>query len=190
MRCERRAAAVLALCKQWVQNLYGVAHKFLETILLIRSNNEFWNSKSECSQIFWLIRISLICYCFFHQKQYDRDVTVNTFLVWPLRCWAESAPLGWNRVKVSENLGATTVVPVAPAVTSLIMNRLKYSKKFRIRSFELVVGPGEPLQVILRQINIFCPHLTQNMITEFFRFTKIYINWSEIQTTICVNLRM
>ena len=32
---------------------------------------------------------------------------------------AESAPLGWNRVKVSENLGATAVAPVAPAVTSL-----------------------------------------------------------------------
>ena len=34
--------------------------------------------------------------------------------------WAESAPPGWNRVKVSENLGATPVAPVAPVVTSLI----------------------------------------------------------------------
>ena len=33
--------------------------------------------------------------------------------------WAESAPLGWNRVKVSEKLGATSVAPVAPADTSL-----------------------------------------------------------------------
>ena len=32
---------------------------------------------------------------------------------------AESAPPGWNRVKVSENLGATAV---APAVTSLVPN--------------------------------------------------------------------
>ena len=31
----------------------------------------------------------------------------------------ESAPPGWNRVKGSENLGATAVAPVAPAVTSL-----------------------------------------------------------------------
>ena len=31
----------------------------------------------------------------------------------------ESAPLGWDRVKVSENLGATSVAPVAPVVTSL-----------------------------------------------------------------------
>ena len=30
-----------------------------------------------------------------------------------------SAPPGWNRVKVSENLGATANAPVAPAVTSL-----------------------------------------------------------------------
>ena len=28
-------------------------------------------------------------------------------------------PPGWNRVKASENLGATAVAPVAPAVTSL-----------------------------------------------------------------------
>ena len=33
--------------------------------------------------------------------------------------WAESAPPGWNRVKVSANLGATTVAPVAPLVTSM-----------------------------------------------------------------------
>ena len=29
-------------------------------------------------------------------------------------------PPGWDRVKVSENLGATAVAPVAPADTSLI----------------------------------------------------------------------
>ena len=33
--------------------------------------------------------------------------------------WAEFAHPGWNRVKVSENLGATAVAPVAPVVTSL-----------------------------------------------------------------------
>ena len=40
----------------------------------------------------------------------------------PLRCWGRICPppLGWNRVKVSENLGATTVVPVAHADTSLL----------------------------------------------------------------------
>ena len=37
----------------------------------------------------------------------------------PLQRWAESAPLGGNRVKVSENLGATLVAPVACVVTSL-----------------------------------------------------------------------
>ena len=36
-----------------------------------------------------------------------------------MRWWAESAPPGWDRVKVSENLGATAVAPVAPVVTSL-----------------------------------------------------------------------
>ena len=38
----------------------------------------------------------------------------------PLRWWAESAPLGWDRVRASENLGATAVAPVAPVVTSLL----------------------------------------------------------------------
>ena len=37
----------------------------------------------------------------------------------PRQWWAESAPPGWNRVKVSENLGATSVAPVAPVNTSL-----------------------------------------------------------------------
>ena len=40
----------------------------------------------------------------------------------PLRWFAESAPLGEDRVKVSENLGATSVAPVAPVDTSLIQN--------------------------------------------------------------------
>ena len=44
----------------------------------------------------------------------------------PLRWRAEFAPLGWDRVKVSENLGTTAVAPVAPADTSLIhMNAIK-----------------------------------------------------------------
>ena len=38
----------------------------------------------------------------------------------PCQWWAESAPLGWNRVKVSENLGATAVALVAPVDTSLL----------------------------------------------------------------------
>ena len=48
-----------------------------------------------------------------------RDVTMGNF--WCPLCdgWAESVPPGWNRVKVSENLGATTVALVAPLVTSL-----------------------------------------------------------------------
>ena len=40
---------------------------------------------------------------------------MENFQLRPLQWWAESAPLGWDRVKVPENLGGT----VAPAVTSL-----------------------------------------------------------------------
>ena len=41
-----------------------------------------------------------------------------------LQWWAESANPGWDRVKVSENLGATKVALVAPADTSLKHNRM------------------------------------------------------------------
>ena len=41
---------------------------------------------------------------------------MGKFLVQPLQCWAESAPPGQNRVKVSKNLSATAVAPVAPAL--------------------------------------------------------------------------
>ena len=37
----------------------------------------------------------------------------------PCQWWTESAPLGWNRVNVSENLDATAVAQVAPVDTSL-----------------------------------------------------------------------
>ena len=37
----------------------------------------------------------------------------------PLRWWVESAPPVGDRVKVSENLGATSVAPVTPVDTSL-----------------------------------------------------------------------
>ena len=46
----------------------------------------------------------------------------------PLRWWAESVPPGWDRVKVSENLGATSVAPVAPADTSLYWAGYKLEK--------------------------------------------------------------
>ena len=49
----------------------------------------------------------------------NRDVTTGKFEVQPLRWWAESASHGWDRVKVSENLGTTAVVLVAPVDTSL-----------------------------------------------------------------------
>ena len=49
-----------------------------------------------------------------------RDVTTRKIQVRPCQWWAESAPLGRNRVKVSENLGVTAVAPVAPLVTSLL----------------------------------------------------------------------
>ena len=39
-------------------------------------------------------------------------------------------PPGWDRVKVSENLGATAVAPEAPADTSLVQCQPVYEGKF------------------------------------------------------------
>ena len=46
---------------------------------------------------------------------------MGIFLVQPLQWWARISPPGWNRVKVSENVGAPAVAPVAHAVMSLNM---------------------------------------------------------------------
>ena len=54
--------------------------------------------------------------------RYVRDLTAGKCWLRHLIWWAESIPLGWDRIKVSENLGATVVAavaPVAPVVTSL-----------------------------------------------------------------------
>ena len=51
----------------------------------------------------------------------SRDVTAGKIEMRPLRWWAESALPGRDRVKVTENLGATSVAPVAPVDTSLII---------------------------------------------------------------------
>ena len=59
-----------------------------------------------------------------------RDVTTGKFQVRPHQWWAESAPPGWNRVRVSENLGATAVAPVAPVDTLPVIDmgqRAKFS---------------------------------------------------------------
>ena len=47
------------------------------------------------------------------------------------------------------------------------------------------------VQVVLRQINIFLQQLTQNMTTDFRRFTQIVQNKRAVLNfrTICVNLR-
>ena len=39
-----------------------------------------------------------------------RDESTRKFLVQPLQWWAESATPGWNRVKIFEKVGSTTVL--------------------------------------------------------------------------------
>ena len=52
-------------------------------------------------------------------RPYDpiRDVSTGKLMVRPQRWWAEYAPHGWNRVKISENLGAIADVLVSPMDT-------------------------------------------------------------------------
>ena len=66
-----------------------------------------------------------------------RDVIMGKIQVRPLQWWAESAPPGWDRVKVSENLGATAVAPVAPADTSLgyVVSYQRVSQKLVLQTF-------------------------------------------------------
>ena len=44
-------------------------------------------------------------------------MTTGKIQLLPLQWWPESAPPGCNSVKVSQNLGATAVAPVAPVDT-------------------------------------------------------------------------
>ena len=48
-----------------------------------------------------------------------KDVTTGKCQLQPLQWRVESAPLGWDRVNVSENLSLAVVALVAPEVTSL-----------------------------------------------------------------------
>ena len=70
----------------------------------------------QCGQnIYW---IALEFEDFLTSLIFGKDVNTRKILVLPRWWWAES--LHRNRVKVSENLGATAVAPVAPMDTSLM----------------------------------------------------------------------
>ena len=63
------------------------------------------------------------CHCIsFHRSivMCHRDVTKGKVLVQLLQCQTESAPLVVNRVKASENLGATVVALLAPAACGYV----------------------------------------------------------------------
>ena len=66
--------------------------------------------------------------CLEQKIQACRDVTAGKIEMRPLRWWAESVPPGGDRVKASENLGATEVAPVAPVDTSLMLKINEFSK--------------------------------------------------------------
>ena len=58
----------------------------------------------------------------------------------PLRWWAESAHPGADRVKLSENLGATSVALVAPVDTSL------YGIRFLLKVYG-IFSPNEKVEL-------------------------------------------
>ena len=78
-----------------------------------------------------LLICSIIILCFLELLRIkSRDITTRKIYVRTCQWWAESAPPGCNRVKVSQNLGATAVAPVAPVDTSLayVARRFKFKE--------------------------------------------------------------
>ena len=78
------------------------------------------NSFIERTEISLAIQQTIIAEYLLTYLYVGRDVTTGKIQVQPLQWWAKSAPHGWDRVKVSEKIGATAVAPVAPADTSLV----------------------------------------------------------------------
>ena len=87
---------------------------------LFCSDHVLSTKKFEIRHYFRVVKNSTLFTCHALLTQLGRDVTTGKIQVPPLRWWAKSAPNGWNRVKVSENLGATAVAPVALVDTSLL----------------------------------------------------------------------
>ena len=76
----------------------------------------------------------------------------------PLQWWAESAPLDGDRVKVSENLGATSVTPVAPLDTSLLPISNKTFPGF------LALGVQNCLKLVLLLLFLFWMPFSKRLI--------------------------
>ena len=76
------------------------------------------------STILWRqcdIRIAFSCFSRKYFQQFCRDVATGKIYAQLRQCLAESAPTCWNRFRVSEKLGESAVVPVAPVDTSLVL---------------------------------------------------------------------
>ena len=52
----------------------------------------------------------------------------------PCQWWAESAPPDWNRVKVSESLGVTAIIPVVPVDTLISVRSWSFSLDGSLKS--------------------------------------------------------
>ena len=67
-----------------------------------------------CRPLYYCVKVSQIYKRVWIQGRNHRKMLATTSAMVGRIC-----PLGWDRVKVPENLGATGVAPVAPVVTSL-----------------------------------------------------------------------
>ena len=95
--------------------------------------------------------------------------------------WAESAPLGWDRVKVSENLGATAVAPVAPVVTSLnSMIRVIYG--LRIQNRVNMKNVREKIKMMsVNQIAVYHTLLEAYNVMRHLSSEQIKLKWTIIE---------
>ena len=109
--------------------LWMVEHFFLHKKVPVLMNHNVWKYHMlwfiNSGTFLWRKTCSTIQSCIFPKWLLTksilyRDVTAGKIWMRPLQWWAESAPPGGDRVKVYENLGATSVAPVAPVDTSLL----------------------------------------------------------------------
>ena len=82
----------------------------------------------------------------------------------PLQWWAKSSPPGGDRVKVSENLGVTSVAPIAPVDTSLssivqILFHISLETRLKVLCCQknLIYKLGRILELVSKETNFNTP---------------------------------
>jgi hypothetical protein len=88
------------------------SNRYLHSLVIGKSNFHFWMIRRSAEN-------AIFCYLNITQgRNHGENLGLTSAMV------GRSAPPSWDMVKVSENLGATVVAPVAPTDTSLSLNHV------------------------------------------------------------------